>query len=464
MRSQSPPADLAPESTSRVGRLRHRLRQLGSVLAATAVIATGSLISVSPVQAASLGPGHGDLDTTGTVGAFIAESDGRQVYCMDAGAPAPWGTTTGPTTVTDLVSYTGQQLSPATLAKINYVLAKWGDSTNPDVTAAVQLYLWAEADPVTYHSHGMDGDSWYIGRVPAANRATVLGNLATMRAEAQANHAVNPSVDVSISMVDQYNGTLAVELSPSVLSGNVVLTDATFADGTSSKSLGEGFYPIVGKPASGVPEYRVSASASYSGVGIGARVNLYETPGQQRLLANGTPSAVTDTAQTPWIELDFQPVIGTQVATKYVAEGDAFTDLLTVSTVGAGSWTHLEGHPVPLSAYGTLYGPFDEQPAESERAPEGAPVVGTETLLLDRGTGEYTSSGSLTASESGFYTWVWGIDKDTQGAHAKYIRGSFTDWFGRVAETHVTPFQPEAVSKTDARLARVLDGSATPRV
>ncbi|MGO3778053.1 MAG: hypothetical protein ACTJG8_04725 [Canibacter sp.] len=458
MRSQSPPADLAPESTSRVGRLRHRLRQLGSVLAATAVIATGSLISVSPVQAASLGPGHGDLDTTGTVGAFIAESDGRQVYCMDAGAPAPWGTTTGPTTVTDLVSYTGQQLSPATLAKINYVLAKWGDSTNPDVTAAVQLYLWAEADPVTYHSHGMDGDSWYIGRVPAANRATVLGNLATMRAEAQANHAVNPSVDVSISMVDQYNGTLAVELSPSVLSGNVVLTDATFADGTSSKSLGEGFYPIVGKPASGVPEYRVSASASYSGVGIGARVNLYETPGQQRLLANGTPSAVTDTAQTPWIELDFQPVIGTQVATKYVAEGDAFTDLLTVSTVGAGSWTHLEGHPVPLSAYGTLYGPFDEQPAESERAPEGAPVVGTETLLLDRGTGEYTSSGSLTASESGFYTWVWGIDKDTQGAHAKYIRGSFTDWFGRVAETHVTPFQPEAVSKTDARL--VVPGDA----
>lgn len=458
MRSQSPPADLAPESTSRVGRLRHRLRQLGSVLAATAVIATGSLISVSPVQAASLGPGHGDLDTTGTVGAFIAESDGRQVYCMDAGAPAPWGTTTGPTTVTDLVSYTGQQLSPATLAKINYVLAKWGDSTNPDVTAAVQLYLWAEADPVTYHSHGMDGDSWYIGRVPVANRATVLGNLATMRAEAQANHAVNPSVDVSISMADQYNGTLAVELSPSVLSGNVVLTDATFADGTSSKTLGEGSYPIVGKPASGVPEYRISASASYSGVGFGARVNLYETPGQQRLLASGTPAAVTDTARTPWIELDFQPVIGTQVATKYVAEGDAFTDLLTVSTVGAGSWIHLEGRPVPLSAHGTLYGPFDEQPAESERAPEGAPVVGTATLLLDRGTGEYTSSGSLTASESGFYTWVWGIDKDTQGAHAKYIRGSFTDWFGRVAETHVTPFQPEAVSKTDARL--VVPGDA----
>lgn len=453
MRSQSPPAEIRPEPVTRGGRLRQRLRQLGSVLAATAVLATGTLIATSPANAASLGPGHGDLNTTGTVGAFIAESDGRQVYCMDAGAPAPWNTTTGPTTVTDLVSYTGQQLSPTTLAKLNYVLSKWGDSTNPDVTAAVQMYVWAEADPVTYHSHGMDGDSWYIGRVPASNRVTVLNNLATMRSEATANHSVNPSVDVSIAMVDQYNGTLTVALSPTVLTGNVVLTDGTFVDGTTSKALSEGTYPIVGKPAAGVPEYRISASASYSGVGLGARVNLYETPGQQRLLANGSPAAVTDTAQTPWIELDFQPVIGTQVATKYVAEGDAFTDLLSVSTVGVGAWIHVDGIPVPLTASGTLYGPFDEQPTESETVPEAAPVVGEETLLLDRGVGDYTSNGSLTATESGFYTWVWGIDKDDQGTNSKYIRGSFTDWFGRVTETHVTPFQPEAVSKTDARLA-----------
>lgn len=453
MRSQSPPAVIMPDNQTRAGRLRGRLRRLGAVLAATAVLATGGLVTASPATAASLGPGHGDLDTTGTVGAFIAESDGRQVYCMDSGAPAPWNTTTGPTTVTELVSHTGQQLSKTTLAKLNYVLSKWGDSQNPDITAAVQMYVWAEADPVTYNSHGMSGDDWYIGRVPAGNRATVLGNLATMRAEATANHAVNPTVDVSIAMSDQYNGTVTVDLSPTVLTGNVVLTDATFTDGTTSKALGEGTYPIVGKPMPGVPEYRVTASASYSAVGLGARVNLYETPGQQRLLANGTAAAVTDTAQTPWIELDFQPVIGTQVAAKYVDVGDSFTDVLTVSTVGVGSWIHLDGSPVPLAATGTLYGPFDEQPAESETVPDGAPVVGTETLILDRGAGEYMSAGTLTATESGFYTWVWGIDKEAQGDYGKYIRGSFTDWFGRVTETHVTPFQPEAVSKTDARLA-----------
>lgn len=439
------------EPPERHAGLRQRIRRLGAVLAATAVLVTGGIIGAGPASAATLGPGHGDLDTTGTVGSFIAESDGRQVYCMDPGAAAPWDVTTGPTTVTDLISHTGQQLSPETLAKLNYVLSKWGDSPDPDVTAAVQMYVWSVADPVTYNSHGMDGDSWYIGRVPTENRPTVLGNLATMRAEADANSSVNPSVDVEIAMADQFNGTLSVTVSPTVLAGSVVLTDATFTDGTTSKALGTGTYPIVGRPAPGVPEYRVGAAASYGAAGLGARVNLYETPGAQRLLAAGTSAAVTDTAQTPWIGLDFQPTIGTHVASKFVAEGDSFTDQLTVGTVGAGAWIAIDGQPVELTAKGTLYGPFDEQPAEAETAPAGAPIVGTETLLLN-GTGEYTSSGSLTATESGFYTWVWGIDQAAQGENGKYIRGSFTDWFGRVTETHVTPFQPEAVSKADARL------------
>ncbi len=158
-----------PPGVPRRGSWRSRLRRFGAVLATTAVLASAAVVGTSTAAlAASVGPGHGSPDNLGTLGSFIAESDGRQVYCMDAGAPAPWNMTTGPTTVTELVSNTGQQLSSTTLAKLNYVLSKWGDSTNPDITAAVQMYVWAEADPVTYNSHGMSGDSWYIGRVPAA--------------------------------------------------------------------------------------------------------------------------------------------------------------------------------------------------------------------------------------------------------------------------------------------------------
>ncbi|MGN7860920.1 hypothetical protein ACTJI8_10090 [Microbacterium sp. 22303] len=413
------------------------------------VAVTGGVLLPQAAEAATRGPSY--WNDYGVLGAYVAESDGMQVYCIDSGAPSPLGmTTSAPSTVTALNSHTGQQLSQTALAQLNYVLAKWGPSSDPNVTAAVQIFAWEVADPDTYNASG--GTDHYILRVDPAARQTVLDNLAIMRAEAATNASVAPTVDVEITMQDQYNGYLDVTVSPASMAGSVVLSGARFLDGSTSKQAGIGRYDIVGTPASGVPAYQVSASASYSGAGLGARVNLYSTPGSQRLLAAGTPAAATDSDQTPMISLDFQPVIGTQVASRFVAEGDAFVDTLDVSTVGMGDWIHVEGTPVPLEATGVLYGPFEEQPAESETVPAGAPVAGTETLVLDRGVGTYESPGTVVAAESGFYTWVWSIDRDQQGDAAQYIRGSFTDWFGRVAETHVTPFQPVAVSHADARL------------
>lgn len=428
-------------------------RRLASTVAAGAVLLAGAVV-VGPASAASLGPHHGSPESTGSLGAYVAESDGHQVYCMDSGAPAPWGTTSGPSTVTDLTSHTGAPLPAESLAKLNYVLAKWGDSAAPDVTAAVAMFVWSVADADTYNSHGMNGDDWYITRAPEGNRPAILANLGTMRADADANAAVAPSVTVSIAMRDQFAGTVTVAASPSALSGGVVLTNATFADGATSKQLGSGTYPIVGTPVSGAPEYQITAKASYSGAGLGARVNLYDTPGAQRLLAAGTTAAVTDAATTPVIPLNFQPVIGTTVASTFVPVGQPFVDTLNVTTVGAGDWTVVGGKPVPLTAEGTLYGPFTSRPVESEKVPAGAPVAGRETLILDHGTGTYSSSGTVHATTSGYYTWVWGIDKAKQGENSRYIRDSFTDAFGRVAETHVTPFRPEATSKADTRVAK----------
>lgn len=49
---------------------------------------------------------------------------------------------------------------------------------------------------------------------------------------------------------------------------------------------------------------------------------------------------------------------------------------------------------------------------------------------------------------------MWKIDKAKQGANAKYLTDSFTDRFGRVAETAITPFQPEAVSQANSRIVK----------
>lgn len=423
-------------------------RAAAGVVAVLAVLVS-LILPVQSAQAASVGPSFGN-ESIGYVGAMIADSDGRQVYCLNMLAADPTGQyTSGPRTVTSLTSYNGNELSATALSRLNYVLAKWGSSGDPRITAAVQLYVWSLADAANYDANV----GRFLSRISAGDYDAVIANLTAMQNEAAANASANPSVTTTINMRDQYNGTLTVTVDPGVLSGSVALTNARFQDGTTSKAVGTGSYPIVGTPASGTPSYQVSASASHSAPGIGARVNLYNTPGAQRLMTAGTPSAVTDHAETPLIPLDFQPVIGTQVASKFVDEGEPFVDELMVDTIGMGDWIVVDGTPVPLTATGVLYGPFDEQPAESETVPEGAPIADTETLLLDRGPGSYSSAGSVVAGESGFYTWVWSIDKMEQGDSVQYIRDGFTDWFGRVMETHVSPFQPVAVSKSDARLA-----------
>ncbi|CAN7390655.1 hypothetical protein LJR186_002407 [Microbacterium foliorum] len=144
-------------------------------------------------------------------------------------------------------------------------------------------------------------------------------------------------------------------------------------------------------------------------------------------------------------------MIATQVSSRYVTEGDAFVDQLEV-TLTKGTWTRLGGSRIPIVAEGTLYGPFDQQPSEADTPPLGAPVAGVEQVTLT-GAGSYTSPGTIEAPSSGFYTWVWRIAKEDQGEYARYLTGSFTDRFGRLAESSVTPFQPLAVSTADQHLA-----------
>ncbi|WP_248700385.1 LPXTG cell wall anchor domain-containing protein [Microbacterium azadirachtae] len=280
----------------------------------------------------------------------------------------------------------------------------------------------------------------------------MTANLAMMREAAPRDAVIDPSINISVAMVEQYRGTVTVQGAPASLTGKVTLTGGTFEDGTTQKILGAGDYPVIGTPPPGAPEYRIGASITTDAVGYGAGVDLFYTPGAQRILGTATFAPLTATAESPAIPLDFQPVIETQVSSKFVQAGTPFTDQLTV-TVTKHSWITVNGSPVPVLAEGTLYGPFDAQPAEANAPPGGAPVLGTESLTLTH-PGAYVSPGTLVAPSSGFYTWVWSIDKQKQGENVKYLTDSFTDRFGHVAETSVAPFQPEAVSKANERLVK----------
>ncbi|MCS5729449.1 hypothetical protein N1031_06710 [Herbiconiux moechotypicola] len=419
---------------------------MASLLVVLLVAAGSVVLGTSSAHAGSHGVGYDE--GLGFLGAYSTDIDGRQAYCIDLGADAPFGQTSGPQTVGSLDSLSRQQL-----AELNYVLDRWGQSGDPNITAAVALYVWSVADPGVYNSHGMSGDDYYVARAPFGVRGTILGNLAVMRQEASVNAVTDPSLTLGLSMSDQYAGTLTVAAHPASLQGTATLTDAVFAGGGSSRTVSAGQYGITGTPADGAPSYRIEASMSVAAAGYGAQVDLYTTPGAQRLIAAvaGSSTGLSATEQTPVIDLDFQPQIGTQVAARYVTEGEAFVDELAV-TVTKGTWIRVGGQPVEVTATGTLYGPFDEQPAESDTPPVGTPIAGAEEVVLTR-PGSYTSPGTITAPESGFYTWVWAIDKTAQGETGKYLTDSFTDRFGKVAETSVVPFQPRAVSEADQHLA-----------
>ncbi len=422
-------------------------RRMWSVLLALALVALGVLAPSAPAQAADHGPGW--ENSHGFLGARIV--DGAQVYCIDLGLLEPESPTRPEGTVAQLVSHTGQVLDGSALAQMNYVLARWGATSDPNTAAAAQVVVWGLADAQTLADRG--GDEYVLQRAPDDQRPAIRALIAAMRAEAGANAVADPSASVHVAMSGQRAGTVTVTSTPSSLTGTITLGRARFADGSSTASLGNGTVAIIGTPPEGVPSYQVTASGTWDAFGYGARVDLYTATGYQRMIRAATASPLTLSAQdtSAPVAMDFQPTIATQVAARYVQVGDQFLDRVEVG-MSVNSWIVVDGQPVRLTAHGTLYGPFTSAPTPSDGPPPGAPVVGTEAISLT-GPGAYTSPGSLRASRSGFYVWVWAIGKADQGANAQYLRGDAVDSFASVAETHVVPFQPVLTSRVEARLA-----------
>lgn len=168
---------------------------------------------------------------------------------------------------------------------------------------------------------------------------------------------------------------------------------------------------------------------------------------------NGTydPEEVTADAP-PFVAVgDFQPEVTTQVASTFVGKNQPLVDRVTAAPASGDIWPSVNGAFVPVTAVGTLYGPFPSQPVELPTAPADAPVVGTESVTFN-GPSTVSSPGTLKVPSSGFYTWVWTITKAGQPATVQpFVRGDFSDHFGRVAETSIVPFQPQLTTTVESR-------------
>ena len=450
-----------PDSTGffrGASRRAHRILSLllAAILLAVLISAATETTTARPAAAATTGAGYSGITPYGGyLGNYIAPN-GTRVYCMDSGREWPGGATDGGTLVSSLTTEWGAELSSEVMQKLNMALTNYGQTADPTQAAAVSAYIYAYTANYSRQAGATQG----VGAHYINGNATVLSAYNAIWADVEANFAGTSTgtATLTITMANAYDGYVSVETEPATATGTLTLTGAVHAaSGTPTVAVTDGqVVPIRGIPFVTASSYSVSAHASFvAPSGASPTVTVFSTGDQQRTLSGGTPGEIRfeASAQSAPIDLTFSPVIRTQVASTFVSEGDAFVDTVTASVAeGSAPWRSVDGIGVRVLAEGTLYGPFSERPVVSDTPPADAPIVGSETMILDR-PGDYTTTGSLRASGAGFYTWVWTITKRGQEATtAEFLPDGYTfsDQFGLVAETHVVPLTLAVVSEASA--------------
>lgn len=426
-----------------------RLRILAVSLAVMGLVGVG-LFAAAPADAATKNAGIPDITPYGGyLGNYLAP-DGTRVYCIDSSLEWPSGATSAPSSVDSLVTTWGATLTADQVQSLNYVLLTYGQTDDAVQAAAVAAFVNAYTSGWARDiGAGYGAGAWYLN-----GNATVTAVYDTIWADASAN--ANP-VGTAALAFDAATSTVSVTATPSSATGTLTLSGAARAD------TGETSFPVSASetimiratPSDEAREHVVEAEASFAAnLPAGPGLVLYTTPGQQRTIRGGAPGSIAFTASTESAAMafDFAPVVTTAVESTNVEVGRALVDRVTMGLAeGSRPWrTRSDGTAVSITADGVLYGPFDEQPAQSDAVPPGAPVAGVESLTFS-GPGELQTSGSTVAAAEGYYTWVWSIaaaKQDVVGAASLPLGYSFVSPFGVPEETHLVVAPPPRLADT----------------
>lgn len=440
-------------------------RKLASAVAALAVAITaigGATLAPAEPASAAGAPGAGGYWTPagGWLGNYIA-ANGTRVYCIDVlvdsiGSGADAGS------VESSISPVGgtRAVSGAELQMMNYAISVHGQTSDPVTAAAVSAYVY------NFTSQNWHGNGAHYIDGPNAGAITAAYN--AIAADTAANYSAgggNGSADLwfSVDTQNNYLGVLNVtNMSPANAVGSLTLTNGVFTDtglATRDGVTNNSSFPVVGvPPTDDTVEYKISVEGAFTAAGGYAADVRIHSDAPQRTAGPGSRSTsnFTESAEDPMPRSAiFQPVVGTKVASKFVEAGEEFADVLTFSTTANDSgtnnpWrTNAAGRYAPITARGTLYGPFLAQPVESDDVPANAPVVATDIMVTtDPVTGptvDYTVPSGAVSEEAGFYTWVWEILQSDQSAASPNVQQflpadyHFKDRFGQVVESSITP-------------------------
>ncbi len=397
-------------------------------------------------------------------------SSGEIVYCLEPGGRMPNGAQREPAIVTELPGFWTTSFDPTgwsgavssaaaggeVIRRMNYLLSVHGGTREPRAAAAVQLAVWlVRPDPGT--------DAWmrhHLSWAEAHGAADIV-----QRARALASEAVANAVPVRV----EAPGTLTLRADDGFRSGelaypsgttSVTIAGARFGDGSTTRAIAGG--------AAGTVAWRVDLHSegwertrTVTAEGTWTRTSRQwpdslrlhpPTVDAQQWLGAGIGPGEARTGgrfEPASLEHDerFEPVLTTRVQqVDLTRDRDRFADTVTLG-IAEGSnpwpWRMRKGgiEHAPVRAEGTVYGPFAQAPAETERVPDGAPVAAQAELLASRGPGEYEASADSAPDESGYYVWVWRIRGERQPESIRTVGlidpdYRFQDRFGVPEEQH----------------------------
>ena len=448
------------------GRLRRRPHRATRLVLALSLAAgmLGAWETASPgprAAAAGLGVGYGP-GWTGWIGSYQAY-DGTMVYCADILADAPDGEQRepGPTNALNGNS------DPEQLRALNYILSTYGATDEPQRAAAVQMAVWyvggqvdLDGTVIVAGGHGAYaqgsrlGEGSFFGGI--VDGPAVMQLVQDMFAEAAEKARPQPGEPQPIVFTEHRVTAEGESGAITVPPGYdwIELGSARFEGMRQGDRIPSpaGRYAWIGVAPEGATEYVVEVRAHRSDDYYPSTVQIYPPVylGQQDLVAG--VGAVHEGRDDVWrdpvpVLLQFQPTVTTVASTRFVPVGSTFADAVTFG-VSTGRWP--EGAAV--TATGSLYGPFPAQPQEAAAPPPGSPVAGTASATVTA-PGTVTVQGPV-AGEAGFYTWQWTIDKQAQApATRSLLLESFTDRFGQLVETQITPSGIVALSAVSQQQA-----------
>jgi hypothetical protein len=446
---------------SAIGRARRGVAIAGVALAIGAVASVGVAV---PAQAAITNGAQLEGEY-GPIGNFVETSTGLYVYCIDSSADWPnfqvfpgTGTTVGSLDARDWAG-SPAGVSGTALGRMNYIVANWGQTSDPVRAAAVQIALFS------FTKGSVDVAKTYIGDADG-NAATVSLLVDQMLADAAnvlaSQGGGSGSLTFTVDPTNNYYGTLTVNLSPASATGTVTLANGVFRDTGSSTISGVGngaVLNVVGVAPEDDPNYKISASGTFTAAVWGNQINMtdYGSSGQQRMVtgAPGVPLQFTLSGEDPQFRgTVFQPAGTTVVPLGVVKTGDELQDVLQPTTLPDesgvnNSWKqYASGEYHPITYRATVYrvdeADYPSDPAGVAEIPASAVEVASTTITTtveDGPTIEYPYSLGP-APSPGLYVIVIGVEYADQAPGTQLFLPEGYSWrdnFGQKAESILVP-------------------------